>query len=99
MSAPVASVDSKQPSPPLPASSNGISRAFQLRNDADVLVIENTPFPVPHALSLFADATPPSLSHMQVRLVLRDDQGGGDGFCHVDTLLAPRIVFPAIRRG
>jgi len=39
------------------------------------------------------------LSHLQVRLILRDDQGGGEGFCHVDTMLAPRIVYPAFRRG
>lgn len=54
-----------------PSSCDTINRAFQLRNDSDVLV----------------------------RLILRDDQGGGEGFCHVDTLLAPRTVFPALRRG
>jgi hypothetical protein len=94
---------SSQSTPRLPQelpSSSGISRAFQLRNDSDVLV--SSPEQPPPSPPTF----PPShLPHhtrfcaLQVRLILRDDQGGGEGFCHVDTLLASRIVFPALRRG
>ena len=76
--------------PVQPPPSTGSTRAFQLRNDSGVLVQPNHPRQFSRHFS----------HSVQVRLIVRDDQGGsGEGFCHVDTLLAPRIVFPAVRRG